>query len=431
MSVENGGNPRAQRLTTWKEIATFLGRDERTVKRWEESRGLPVRRVPGHGRASVFAYAHELQAWLDGATPDAAPAKAPAAKAKFSPAAVIAVAALIVAAGAGAWFWSRPVQPVREAQAVALYRSGLHEWQTRTPSGLARAVKDFDTAIARDPAYALAYEGLAETYCLMREYTAMPPDEAYAKARDAAMHAIALDASLAGAHAALAFVDFYWLRKPQDARREFALAVELDPKSAGAHHWYATFLMTMGEPGAALREIEKASEIDSESSAILSDKGLILYYAGRSGEAVRLLAQMETDQPELASPPYYLSVIDLMRGDDSGHLRELRQHARVTRSADEARLAAAGAQGFSRGGRTGLLRGELAARLEGHAKGTGDAYWPAQDYAMLGDRANALAWLAAAVARREPETIAMKIDPALDPLRSDPAFAKLLKAAGF
>jgi Tfp pilus assembly protein PilF len=432
MSVENGGN--ARRLTTWKEIATFLGRDERTVKRWEGARGLPVRRVPGRGRASVFAYAHELQAWLDGAQLETAAVPVPAAKVKFSNAAM-ALATLIVVLGAAAWFLSRPPrpaqEPVRDPAAVAFYRSGLHEWQTRTPSGLVLAVKDFDAAIARDPGYAQAYEGLANTYNLMREYTLMPTDEAYAKARDAAIHAIALDPSLAGAHAALAFVDFYWLRKASDARREFARAIALDPGNAGVHHWYATFLMTLGESTAATREIEKAAELDSESSAILADKGLILYYAGRTDEGVKLLAQLEADQPGFASPPFYLSVIDLVRGDDQGHLREMRQHAAAMHDLGEAALAAAGAKGLSQSGRTGMLTGELSARLGAYAQGKGEAYWLAQTYALLGERARALSFLAASVSRREPENIAMKIDPALDSLRSAPQFARLLAAAGF
>jgi Tfp pilus assembly protein PilF len=432
MGVENGGNPQGRRLTTWKEIATFLGRDERTVKRWEASRGLPVRRVPGSGRASVFAYAHELQAWLDGTQPDAPAAVAtPPAKAKFA-AVVIAVAALALVAGGVVWFWSRPApEPVRDPAAVAFYKSGLHEWQTRTPSGLVRAVKDFDAAIARDPGYAQAYEGLADTYNLMREYTLMPPDEAYAKAREAATHAIALDPALAGAHAALAFVDFYWLRKPADARREFVRAIALDPKNAGAHHWYATFLMTVGEPEAATREIDKAAELDSESSAILADKGLILYYGGRTNEAVALLAQLEADQPGFASPPFYLSVIDLVRGDDQGHLRETERHAAVMHDAGEAALAASGAKGLAQGGRAGMLSAELSMRLEAYAKGKGQAYWLAQTYALLGERAQALSYLAASVSRREPESIALKIDPALDSLRREPEFAKLLKATGF
>ncbi len=75
-------------------------------------------------------------------------------------------AALVAVAGAAAWLWSLPsrpaLEPVRDPAAVAFYRSGLHEWQTRTPSGLVRAVRDFDAAIARDPGYAKAYEGLAQ-----------------------------------------------------------------------------------------------------------------------------------------------------------------------------------------------------------------------------------------------------------------------------
>jgi Tfp pilus assembly protein PilF len=434
MGAENGEKSASVRLTTWKEIATFLGRDERTVKRWEESRGLPVRRVPGSGRASVFAYAHELQAWLDGAQDPAPPPEAASPKSRLPwVAAVLAI--MLLATGAAILFWNRTAAPSARTShdpvAVALYRSGLHAWQTRTPSGLARAVTDFNAAIMRDPTYAQAYEGLAETYNLMREYTSMPADEAYAKARDAATRAIALDPSLAGAHAALAFVDFYWLRKVPDARREFARAVELDPKNAEARHWYATFLMTVGEFDAALREIEKASELDSESSAILSDKGLILYYAGRTGDALKLLAQMETDQPELASPPFYLSVIDLVRGDNESHLREMKHHAVVTHDAGEAALAVAGAKGLAQSGRAGMLSGELSARLDAYAKGKGDAYWLAQTYALLGDRSHALLSLAVSVSRREPETIAIKIDPALSSLKGEPQFFKLRTAAGF
>src|SRR5437660_221500 len=76
MATENGKNSRERRLTAWKEIAAFVGRDERTVRRWEESRGLPVRRFPGAGHASVFAYTHEIEAWMRGsATADTAAAQ--------------------------------------------------------------------------------------------------------------------------------------------------------------------------------------------------------------------------------------------------------------------------------------------------------------------------------------------------------------------
>jgi Tfp pilus assembly protein PilF len=433
MGAENGEKSASVRLTTWKEIATFLGRDERTVKRWEESRGLPVRRVPGSGRASVFAYAHELQAWLDGAQDPVSPPESVRSKSSLPWLGGALAAALLVTAAILVWDRSSapPVRTSHDPVAVALYRSGLHEWQTRTPTGLARAVKDFNAAILRDPNYAQAYEGLAETYNLMREYTLVPPGEAYAKARVAATRAIALDPSLAGAHAALAFVDFYGLRKVADARREFERAIALDPKSATAHHWYATFLMTVGDFAAAESEIDKAAELDSESSAILADKGLILYYAGKADAATRLLAQLEADQPSFASPPFYLAFIDLVRGDDRGYLRELEQHEEITHDAGEAALASASAAGFAQSGRTGMLTQSLGVRLASVLKDKSSTYRIAQNYALLGDRAHALAYLTKSVTRREPETIAIKIDPELATLKTDPAFARLVEAAGF
>ena len=91
----------------------------------------------------------------------------------------------------------------------------------------------------------------------------------------------------------------------------------------------------------------------------------------------------------------------------------------------------AGAKGLAQGGRTGMLDAELSVRLEAYAKGKGQAYWLAQTYALLGERTQALSYLSASVSRREPESIALKIDPALYSLRREPEFAKLLKAAGF
>ncbi len=98
----------------------------------------------------------------------------------------------------------------------------------------------------------------------------------------------------------------------------------------------------------------------------------------------------------------------------------MKQHASVMRDAGEAALAAAGAKGFSQSGRTGMPDKRARRALGSYAKGKGEAYWLAQTYALLGDRAHALSFLAVSVSRREPETIAMAIDPALDSLRGDP-----------
>src|SRR6202044_2904294 len=113
---------------------------------------------------------------------------------------------------------------------------------------------------------------------------AIPPDQTYPRAAAAARRAIALDPSIAEAHAALAFADFYWSRDTEAADREFRRALALDPENSVTHHWYATFLMTIGESGAALAEIERAENLDSESNAIPADKALILFHGGQTAQ---------------------------------------------------------------------------------------------------------------------------------------------------
>src|SRR5262249_11927934 len=107
------------------------------------------------------------------------------------------------------------------AEALAFYRAGLFEWQSRTPAGLRHAMDDCTQAIVHDREYAQAYAGLAQCYELLREYTTMTPDYAFPRAKAAADRAIALDPSLADAHLALAFADFYWFHDSSTARREF------------------------------------------------------------------------------------------------------------------------------------------------------------------------------------------------------------------
>jgi len=443
MNIQNPGKFRVVRLTTWKQIASFVGRDERTVKRWEETRGLPVRRLPGNGRASVFAYEHELQAWLDGISKqEMDPPDVPVVSERPLPN-IWAVRSLIALATAGIFvlaallglWWLRSsngsdVPGTRDAAAAEYYQSGLHDWQTRTPSGLARAVTDFNNAIRRDPRFAEAFVGLANTYNLMREFTTMPASEAYAKAADAATRAIAIKPSLASAHSALAFTRFYWRRDVSGASREFQRAIALDPNSATAHHWYATFLMTVGDVPAARTQIEQAARLDPESAAILTDKGLILFYAGEMRQSLVLLRQMESDQPLFASPHLYLSAIYLVQGDDAGYLRELKLEAEALHDANGAALATSGTSGLRSGGHSGMLRAQLATHLAAYSNGGDTAYAIAQTYALLGDQHNALAYLSASLSRQEPEIAGMKINPLLASLRGTREFQRLLHFSG-
>jgi tetratricopeptide (TPR) repeat protein len=449
MAVENGKEPARRRLGSWKEIAAFLGRNERTVKRWEESRGLPVRRIPGAGRSSIFAYTDEIEAWMrTGGPADAQPAgPSPDSKEtetlerrpwlRVATVGGLAGAAILVASIIFFNFGARPLFGIRrqDAQsadpaAAEYYRSGLHAWQTRSPAGLARAITDFNRAVAIDPHFAAAYAGLGDAYNLEAEFTTIPPKDAYPRAADAANRAIAIDPSLASAHAALAFADFYWFRDATAAEREFRRALVLNPTSSNAHHWYATFLMSMGRLNAALAQIEKAESLDSESSAIPADKALILFLMGRDSLAVKMLTQLEDEQPDFSSPHYYLATIWRDENRDKDYLRELKLGASARRDAVDAAVADAGARGLAGAGHTGMLRAILEVQRDFYRAGKGTAYALAVTSAKLGDTGDAITYLSVSVARHETDNVALAVDRPFAALRQDSRFTALLARAG-
>jgi tetratricopeptide (TPR) repeat protein len=444
MAAESGEKPSSRRLDTWKEIATYFGRDERTVRRWETSRGLPVHRVPGGAGGTVYAFEAELAAWLRGhpetgesgkAAPDPSIEARPRTRLYIWLTAA-GLAAVAVAFGLAQLLSSREAGPVpsktasHNLKAVAFYRSGLYEWQTRTPVGLERAVADFKQAVARDPNYAEAYVGLANCYNLLREYTTMPASEAYPRAKAAAERAVALDPAIAEAHAALAFDDFYWSRDVRSANREFLRALTLDPSNAAAHHWYATFLMTIREFPQAVSEIEKAQALDSASTAILADKGLILFNDGRSEEAVALLSRLEQAEPAFLSPHQYLASIFRARGDDRSFLREIEAAAAARHSEADRAIADAGVSGFAAGGRDAMFKSMLNVDQLLYARGKISAYELALAYADVNDEVDAIACLKLSLSRHETDNVALAVERRLDGLRAKPEFRPLLSMAG-
>jgi hypothetical protein len=221
--------PAKKRLDSWKEIAAFFDRDERTVKRWEKERGLPVYRVPGSARGGVFAYAEELAEWLKAPhhdwevieTPPRENAPAEEGRDRTVPAnlltirvpATVPVPALrwvpppsrIAAAKTFLWLvplvliagsflafsfghrepryknaLAAPQPPSAEAQ--DLYLKGRYHFEKRTADDLNQAVDFFTQAIVHDPSYAAPYVGLADSYNLLQEFSAMLPQEAFPRA---------------------------------------------------------------------------------------------------------------------------------------------------------------------------------------------------------------------------------------------------------
>jgi Tfp pilus assembly protein PilF len=428
MEVDHG--PSDRRLNSWKEIAAFFGRDERTVKRWEKERGLPVHRLPGTGKAGVFAYSNELSDWLKPPEPPQ-PAVRESRVRWASIAALASVALAVVAIALNYPLGARHAAAhVTNPEAEDLYLKGRYYWNKRTPDDLNKAVDLFTQAIVHDPGYAKAYAGLADTYNLLREFSLMPANEAFSRSLAAARRAVELDGGLADAHNSLAFASFYGAWDFASAEREFQRAIELGPQYATAHHWYANTLLCLGRFDEALAEIGRARQLDPNSASILADKGLILYAAGRSGEAVALLKELAAADPSFQSPHHYLAQIYLCGGAYPAYLTEARLRAGLAHDTDGLTVVAAGEKGWSGGGARGLLVATLEAQKTLCAADRMPVYYLAQTSALLGRKAEALAYLHASVDKHEMWLVGMQVDPSFAGLRGQAGFASIAARVG-
>lgn len=446
----------SRRLRTWKEIAAYFGRDERTVKRWEARRGLPVHRAPGGGGVTVFALADELDRWMregradedaavtgigidpahvDPAPPPPEPGPAAPLTRPRSPAGnagrrwliAFATCVLILLVGVGAAVAVRGtgVSAARRA-AQALYSQGLYAWNTRTAAGLAEAQDDFTQAVVDDPSYAQAYAGLADVYNLSPEFGALPASEAFPRARAAAERALALNDRLAAAHRSLAFADFWWFRRIPQAEAHFRRAIALEPRSAQTHHWFSNMLSTLGRFGEGLQESDRAIALDPNSTAARADRGLLLLSAGRYEEAVRQLRAVAVAQPDFCPAHSYLIKAYTLRGDlhDAAAEWAALKHAKGGPAVDA--LAADAQAALDHGDERRLAAAQLRTAQRLHAQGLLSASVLARYAMRAGDRAAALADLQEAITRPDVDIVGFGSESAFASLRDDPSFKRIL-----
>jgi Tfp pilus assembly protein PilF len=449
-----------RRLDSWKEIASFFARDERTVRRWEKEQALPVHRIPGGAKGRVFAYKSELSEWLVAsqvvkAEIDSRAHQGPSPKSRQVKTSshllsiaklggVLAVCGILITillyyrGGRRPWVHASETNNTAPrnslsssySEAEDLYLKGRFYWNKRTPDDLNRAVDYFTQAIVRDPGYAKSYAGLADCYNLLREYSAMPDSEAYPRALTAATKAVELDDSLAEAHTSLGFVTFFWNWDAVGAEREFKRALILNPNDARAHHWYATFLLTSLRIPEALIQIETARRLDPSSNSILADKGLMLSAAGQTDDAVALLKQIQATEPSFTSTHRYLSEIYFNRQDYEGYLSEWDQTAFLTRDQQELMLVRAARDGYAKAGSVKMLENTLRIQKQFYEKGSAPAYALAVTCARLGKKEEAVQYLEAAYKTRENYLLFLASDTAFKNLRDEPHYQSLIKKIG-
>lgn len=216
-----------------------------------------------------------------------------------------------------------------------LYLRGRYYWAKRSPEELHQAVDYFSQAIVRDPKYAKAYVGLADTYLLLREFASMPEPEAYDRAFAAASKAAEYDDSLAEVHATLGFIFFWSRRNVTAANHEFERAISLDPNYANAHHWYGNVLINQGRNAEGLAHLTRAEELDPGSPSIRADKGLALVTSGHPEEGIAILRQLEQTDATFLSPHSYLADTYRARLECPDYLREASAEARLSGDPDK------------------------------------------------------------------------------------------------
>lgn len=434
------------KLTSWKEIGAFLGRDARTVQRWERENHLPVHRVPGGRGYSVYAYPEELEVWL---ARGPAPAGPPEIPAKSEPArvthpwarrriragvltaasAVLAVIALL--AGGRLLQWRSSLAPSADSTlganstAYAEYLLGREAWNLRTRESLHNAIVHFGRAIERSPNYALAYSGLADTYLLLAFYNE-PVPEVIPKARLAAMRALEFDPKRAEAHTSLAAIKALYNWDWSGAEQEFQRAIELNPRYATAHHWYGILLCApLGRSAQTLAELERALELDPDSPIIRTDLGFAHYLAGQTDRAIGRYREVLTRDPNYIPAHFRLREAYELRGL---HLQAFEEYLRNYQIPPSSPQGVEFERAFRAGGYAGFLRKVLDTVAQEAI--SVPSFSLARLYGKLGENEHAILWLEKACQEREPAVIYLQVDPAFAPLRSDPRFVRLERRIG-
>jgi DNA-binding winged helix-turn-helix (wHTH) protein/tetratricopeptide (TPR) repeat protein len=322
--------------------------------------------------------------------------------------------------------------PLHAANRAAeeFYLKGRYYWEKRTPDSLNKAVDSFTQAIVHDPGYAAAYVGLADCYNLLREYTVMPASEAYPRALAAAKKAVELDDQSSEAHASLAFASFFGMWDAATADREFRRALDLNPSNARAHHWYATYLECLRRYPESLAEIDRAQALEPASKSVLADKGAILFDAGHQQDAIALLQQMETNEPDFISPHRYLKFFYLLTADYPHYLVEARSEAVLMQDNSALAVVEAAEKGFNSGGGKGLLKALRQQQIKLYERGLLSPYFLAVTCSLQGNKQEALRYLKTAYDRHADGMFQIETDHAFDNLHDEPAFRQLLAEVG-
>jgi DNA-binding winged helix-turn-helix (wHTH) protein/lipoprotein NlpI len=313
--------------------------------------------------------------------------------------------------------------------AYRAYLQGRYDWSRRSEEALKRAAERFQHAVELDPGFAAAYSGLADCYATLGSLSHLAPADAFPTAREYATRALALDPSLAEAHASLGFVQFYFDWEWSAAEAEFQHAIARNPTYPATYQWYGTYLMAAARPADALAEMHRARQRDPLSLPINTDIGFCHYYAGQYEEAAKQLQFVLELNGDF--PPAHLwlgrTYQEIGRYDDAIAAFQL-----VEKKLPEWPVPRA-ARGFVEGisGRSDAAQATLADMEKLAQRKYVTSYGLALVHAGLGETDSTFDWLDRAFAERSHWLVWLRLDPRWKTLRSDRRFAELVRRVGY
>ncbi len=313
-------------------------------------------------------------------------------------------------------------------EAYGLYLKGRHHWNQWTEEGFYKAIDYFQQAVGKDPGYALAWTGVADSWVLLGWNSYLPPKEAFPKARAAAMTALQLDPDLAEAHTPRAAV--LWLHDWQwgEAQKEFQRSLELGPTYPTANHWYAEFATTMGRHEEAIARIMRSQELDPLSLIINVAVGWSLYLSRRYDEAIEQLRRAA--ELDLNYPITYWILGLVLRKTGCCELAVIEGEKGVKLSGGSPLMRAALAQTCAEAGRKQEAL-QILEELEELARQKYVApYFLAGIHIGLGEYDRAIEYLEKSFEEHSHWLIYLHIDPSMDGLRDDPRFQDMLSRVG-
>jgi serine/threonine-protein kinase len=308
------------------------------------------------------------------------------------------------------------------------YLKGRYYWNKRTGDDLKRAIDYFNQAIAKDPGYALAYAGLADTYIVIPNYSDVTTQEAAIKGRAAALKALEIDDSLAEAHTSLGGIksDFEW--DFTGAENEFKKALTLNPNYATAHHWYAQLLSPRGRHDEAIAEIKRAQSLDPLSLIINAVVGDTYIKARQYDQAIDQLKKTIEMDKNFPLAYRYLGNAYVEKGMYNEAIAAFATADKIAGASPERTEGLR--QAYAAGGAEAFWKKQLEYLKADSEKGALQDYAIASVYARLGDKEEAINSLEKAFRARDPYIVYLKIDPPFDKFRSDPRIVDLMRRVG-